>query len=93
MRHCTGTIVNANHILTAASCTHNGTNFLINPFWFRIIAGDLNIILPTYQRFTTRASHIYTHPDYDSTTAIPLNNIAVMRVRKAHLIEMIKWRK
>jgi len=75
--YCSGTIVNANHIVTAATCTHDESMQLVNPFWFRIIAGDLNIIVPTYQRFTTRASHIYTHPNYAATP--PRNNIAVMR--------------
>ncbi|KAJ6633374.1 Brain-specific serine protease 4 [Pseudolycoriella hygida] len=75
--YCSGVIVNANHIVTAASCVHNTTFHLVNPFWFRIIAGDLNILLPSYQRFTTRATHIYTHPNYGFNP--PRNNIAVMR--------------
>jgi len=76
-KFCTGTIINANHILTSAQCVHNYTNQLINPSWFRIIAGDLNIIVPSYRRFTTSASHIYTHPQY--TISPRTNDIAVMR--------------
>lgn len=75
--YCSGTIVNANHVVTAAVCVHDLTFNLINPFWFRIIAGDLSIINPSFQRFTTRASHIYTHPAYVFDP--PRNNIAVMR--------------
>jgi secreted trypsin-like serine protease len=75
--YCSGTIVNANHVVTAAACVHDTTFNLINPFWFRIIAGDLNIINPSFQRFTTRATHIYTHPDYGFNP--PRNNVAVMR--------------
>ncbi|XP_037050296.1 brain-specific serine protease 4-like [Bradysia coprophila] len=75
--YCSGTIVNANHVVTSATCVHDVTFNLINPFWFRIIAGDLNIIVPSFQRFTTRASHIYTHPDYRFNP--PRNSVAVMR--------------
>lgn len=76
--YCSGTIVNVNHVVTAVTCVHDATFHLINPFWFRIIAGDLNIVNPSYPRFTTRASHIYTHPDYRFNP--PRNNVAVMRV-------------
>ncbi|KAJ6643592.1 Transmembrane protease serine 3 [Pseudolycoriella hygida] len=74
---CQGTIINLNHILTSCQCVHNETNNLINPAWFRIIAGDLNIVVPSYRRFSTTASHIYTHPGY--TISPRTNDIAVMR--------------
>lgn len=79
-RFCSGTIINSNHILTAAQCVHNDTYHLINPAEFRIIAGDLNIMVPSYRRFTTSASHIYTHPSY--TINPRTNDLAVIRVRK-----------
>lgn len=75
--YCSGTIVNANHIVTAVTCVHDETFHLINPFWFRIIAGDLNIVNPSFQRFTTSPSHIYSHPGY--TFSPSRNNVAVMR--------------
>lgn len=74
---CGGTIININHILTSVQCVHNETNQLLNPSEFTIIAGDLNIMVPTYRRFTTSASHIYTHPSY--TINPRTNDIAVMR--------------
>jgi len=74
---CSGTIINLNHILTSCQCVHNETNHLINPSWFRIIAGDLNIMVPSFRRFTTSASHIYTHPSY--TINPRTNDIAVIR--------------
>jgi len=79
--YCSGTIVNANHVVTAATCVHDATFHLINPFWFRIIAGDLNIVNPSYQRFTTGASHIYTHPGYTLTPV--RNNVAVIRTTES----------
>lgn len=85
--YCSGTIVNANHIVTATSCAHeSGADLrLINPFWFRIIAGDLNILVPSFRRFETRASHIYTHPQYAFQPR--QNDIAVMRVRNLRLVQ------
>ncbi|XP_037030316.1 trypsin alpha-3-like [Bradysia coprophila] len=74
---CGGTIINLNHILTSVQCVHNETFQLLNPSEFRIVAGDLNIMLPTFRRFTTSASHIYTHPSY--TVNPRSNDIAVMR--------------
>lgn len=75
--YCSGTIVNPNHVVTATACVHDTTFHLINPFWFRIIAGDLNIVNPSFQRFETRATHIYTHPNYAFNP--PRNSVAVMR--------------
>jgi len=75
--YCSGTIVNAHHVVTASSCVHDAEFNLINPFWFRIIAGDLNIFNPSYGRFTTNATHIYTHESYTHTPRT--NDIAVMR--------------
>lgn len=75
--YCSGTIVNANHVVTSSSCVHDTDFNLINPFWFRIIAGDINILSPTYGRFVTNATHIYTHDGYTHTPRT--NDIAVMR--------------
>lgn len=74
---CSGTIINLNHIITSCQCVHDETNRLINPSSFRIIAGDLNIMVPSFRRFTTSASHIYTHASY--TINPRTNDIAVMR--------------
>jgi len=75
--YCVGSFINLNHILTSSQCVHNSTNHLINPSWFRIIAGDLDMLVPSFRRFSTSASHIYTHPSY---TVNPLtNDIAVIR--------------
>jgi len=75
--YCSGTIVNVNHVVTSSSCVHDAEFNLINPFWFRIIAGDLNIHNPSYGRFTTNATHIYTHADYVHNPRA--NDIAVIR--------------
>lgn len=42
---CSGTIINSNHIITSSQCVHNETNHLINPEWFRIIAGTIQFIM------------------------------------------------
>jgi secreted trypsin-like serine protease len=75
--YCTGTIVNVNHVVTSCLCVQTSTFLLVNPFWFTITAGDLNIVSPSYGRFTTNATHIYTHPAYTFTPRA--NDIAVMR--------------
>lgn len=75
--HCSGVIVNQNHILTSARCVRDGVNRL-NPFWLKVIAGDLNIITPTYRRLTTNVTHIFTHPQYNPNNYN--NDIAVIRV-------------
>lgn len=76
--YCSGTIIHFNHVITSAQCVHDTDNRLVNPTWFRIIAGDLNIVSPGYRRFSTSASHIFTHPNY--TINPRTNDIAVMRV-------------
>lgn len=78
--HCNGVIVNANHVITSCRCVYNTTNHLLNPFWLRIIAGDLNIVVPSYRRFTTEVIRIYPHPLFNPETNA--NDIAVLRVRK-----------
>lgn len=96
---CGGTIINLNHVLTSVQCVHNETFQLLNPSEFRIVAGDLNIMVPTFRRFTTSASHIYTHPSYTvnprtndiavirtSTPFPPLHNTIDFAVRNAHVL-------
>lgn len=88
---CVGTIINANHILTSTQCVHNESNQLLNPLEFRIVAGDLNVFVPSFRRFTTSASHIYTHPGY--TINPRTNDIAVMRTTNSFpsLHNTIDW--
>lgn len=65
---CGGTIIDSQHILTSAQCVLNTQNQLINPFWYRVTAGDLNIVTPTSRRITRTVSRIYVHPNYSSAT-------------------------
>lgn len=74
---CVGIVLNANHILTSNQCVLNGQN-VTNPFFVRIIAGDLNLFMPTYRRFSTTATHIFAHPQYNPGTLA--NDLAVVRV-------------
>lgn len=78
LSHCNGVIISQNHILTSCRCVINEENRLINPFWLRIIAGDLNIMQPSYRRIVTTVTHIYPHPQFNPTTGN--NDIAVLRV-------------
>lgn len=78
LSHCNGVILNDRHILTASRCVYNATNQLLHPFWLRVIAGDLNIIVPSFRRFTTDIIRIYPHPQYNPQTNN--NDIAVLRV-------------
>lgn len=76
---CVGVIINANHVLTSCQCVlFPVSNNVTNPFFVRIIAGDLNLFNPSYRRFTTRAVQIYAHPQYNAATG--LNDLAVIRV-------------
>ncbi|XP_058121374.1 anionic trypsin-2-like [Anopheles ziemanni] len=78
-QNCMGTVVNRQHVLTAASCVMNPTTFaMINPFWLRVIAGDINIVQPTIRREVRNVSRSYVHPNYNRLT--DGNNLAVLRV-------------
>lgn len=78
LSHCNGVILNENHILTAARCVYNASNHLLHPFWLQLIAGDLNIMVPSFRRFTTGIVRIYPHPQYNPQTNN--NDIAILRV-------------
>lgn len=71
-------MLNANHVLTAAQCVLDTNGNRTNPFFVRLIAGDLNVFQPTYRRHTAQATHIYTHPQYNAATLA--NDLAVVRV-------------
>ncbi|KFB49285.1 AGAP006487-PA-like protein [Anopheles sinensis] len=78
-QNCMGTVVNRQHVLTAAACVMNPTTFvMINPFWLRVIAGDINIVQPTIRREVRNVSRSYVHPNYNRLT--DGNNLAVLRV-------------
>ena len=65
---CGGTIVDRQHVLTSAQCVLNTQNQLINPFWYTITAGDINIIRTTVRREMRRVSRIFVHPNYQAAT-------------------------
>lgn len=56
------------HILTSAQCVLNNQNLLINPFWFQVIAGDLNVLNPTIRRAERNVTRIFVHPNYNPAT-------------------------
>uniref|UniRef100_A0A182Q359 Peptidase S1 domain-containing protein n=1 Tax=Anopheles farauti TaxID=69004 RepID=A0A182Q359_9DIPT len=78
-QNCMGTIVNRQHVLTAAYCVMNPTTFvMINPFWLRVIAGDVNIVPVSVRREVRNVIRSYVHPNYNRLT--DGNNLAVLRV-------------
>lgn len=76
--HCLGTIVNSEHVLTAAQCVLTESNTLVNPFFLTVTAGDVNLNEPTFRRVIRNVTHIYPHHLFNPTTRA--NNIAVIRV-------------
>lgn len=78
LNHCNGVIINPTHILTSCRCVFNDQNQLISPFFMGVIAGDLNIMTPTYRRITASVIRIYPHPQFNPQTGN--NDIAVLRV-------------
>lgn len=65
---CGGTVLDRQHILTSAQCVLNAQNQLINPFWYNVIGGDLNIIRATSRRVERRVDRIFVHPNYNAVT-------------------------
>ncbi|XP_001651953.2 anionic trypsin-1 [Aedes aegypti] len=77
--HCGGTILNRQHVLTAAWCVMHPTSAsLINPFWLRVIAGDVNLVSASIRREVRNVTHLFVHPNYNVQTSN--NDLAVIRV-------------
>lgn len=65
---CGGTVIDRQHVLTAAQCVMNNQNQLINPFWLEVTAGDINMVRPTIRRESRRVSRIFVHQNYAPAT-------------------------
>ncbi|KAL4800628.1 Allergen Der f 3 [Aspergillus venezuelensis] len=72
---CGGTILDANHILTAAHCVSNN---LDNPFRLRVRAGSAQ---HASGGTLVRVSRIISHPNYDAVTVA--NDVAVLRLARS----------
>jgi secreted trypsin-like serine protease len=84
--HCTGTIINPQHVLTTASCVTTSAGLLINQFWVTIIAGDLTLVPESIRRETRSVIRMYVHPSFSWITQA--NDLAVLRVKfSSFLIE------
>ncbi|CAG9809633.1 unnamed protein product [Chironomus riparius] len=75
---CGGSIVDASHILTSANCVLNSRFEIINPIYWRIIAGDIFFTPPTSRRVTREVTRIFVHSQYNPFTGA--NNVALMRL-------------
>jgi secreted trypsin-like serine protease len=76
--NCVGTLVNRDHVLTAASCVTNLQGQLQNSFWYRIFAGDINITPVSARREVRNVTRMYVHHNYNWNTRN--NDLAVLRV-------------
>lgn len=76
--HCGGVIVNEQHILTSAQCVLNAQNRLIDPFWLRVVAGDVALAPIGPRRQTRKVTRLYVHPEFNVFTRE--NDVAVLRL-------------
>ncbi|XP_055525148.1 trypsin alpha-3-like [Wyeomyia smithii] len=77
--HCGGTVLDLQHVLTAAFCVMHPTTFSsVNPHWLRVIAGDLNLVPVSYRREVRKISQIFIHPNFNNVTND--NDLAVLRL-------------
>lgn len=76
--NCVGTIVDSQHVLTAAHCVTNLQGQLQNSFWIRIVAGDINITPLSARREVRNVTRMYVHHNYNWNTRN--NDLAVLRV-------------
>ncbi|CAD7084529.1 unnamed protein product [Hermetia illucens] len=77
---CVGTIVNSKHVLTAAQCVLDEEGKLWNPFWFKIIAGAVDLY-NIYPRVVFRKLvAIYVNQNFNLVTLE--NDLAILRVDK-----------
>lgn len=75
---CVGTIVNSKHVLTAAQCVLDEEGKLWNPFWFKIIAGAVDLY-NIYPRVVFRKLvAIYVNQNFNLLTLE--NDLAILRV-------------
>lgn len=79
---CQGVMIDDRHALTAASCVINGTDRTIyHSAWFRVIAGDRDLFVPSSSREVRAVTHIYPHDQYNPLTHA--NDLAVIRLESA----------
>jgi secreted trypsin-like serine protease len=78
--------LNQNQILTSANCVLNSRYEIINPIYWRIIAGDIFFTPPTSRRVTRDVTKIFVHSEYNPFTGA--NNVALMRVRRSFFCDI-----
>jgi hypothetical protein len=77
---CTGSVVDASHILTAAHCLYDGNNNLAAPSAFLVRAGISNFSspLPSDLEQDRAVSQFRVHPGYTSTGQANPDDVAVL---------------
>lgn len=83
---CGGTILNFNHVLTAASCAVNDTMHLVPADQVRIWSNILSLANTANQH---AAAAIFVHPLFNPLTRE--NDIALIRVRLHFLMTVYEW--
>uniref|UniRef100_A0A182NJ07 Peptidase S1 domain-containing protein n=1 Tax=Anopheles dirus TaxID=7168 RepID=A0A182NJ07_9DIPT len=76
--HCGGSVVDRQHVLTAAQCLFNANYRLIDPYWITVRAGDIALAPVGARRQTRRVSHIFVHPQFNIRTLE--HDVAVLRL-------------
>lgn len=84
---CGGSIIDSNHILTAAHCCYAFDN--INSFIYSVTIEAGNLVLYDTNEYTvTRSvSAVYPHENYDEDRIA--NDICVVRVRNIEIIHCV----
>lgn len=80
---CTGSVIDASHVLTAAHCLYDNAGTLAQPDQIAVVAGTSNYNDPPSSRLVQRAtvSSFRVHPGYTFETDAP-DDVAVLKLSK-----------
>lgn len=71
------------HVITSAQCILNENYEIINPLWFKVIAGDIFFTPATSRRVERNVSRIFVHEGFNAFTGE--NDLAILRVRNFNI--------
>lgn len=76
---CGGSVVSQRWIMTAAHCVHTSSDRVMAPSSLRAIVGVNDLALDAPER-EYEVAQIIVHPEYDSSQALPPNDIALIEL-------------